>query len=225
MIRDSAQSAFRLYTTYPVQFTLIAAVALPVSLAWYLLASTVLYTLVSFPLLLASLVLHAAQIHAASDAISGRIPSFVRSYRWLVENLSPVVETNLRYLGALTLLFITILGIPFSIRLFVRWFFAPYGVVIANEEPKPAISASCQLINGRWWITAGRLIAPALITSPSVVLVLFVPLLGDVIWSVIFALIISPLFALYFTTVYLEYKGTHAPVGEVLQAHTGSSQI
>ena len=68
-----------------------------------------------------------------------------------------------------SLLAITVIGIPWAIRLFVRWNFAIYAVMLNDQNAKAAISFSCDLVTGRWWQMAGLLLAtfaPGFIVVP-----------------------------------------------------------
>ncbi|HEY8767719.1 MAG TPA: hypothetical protein VIP09_10755 [Dehalococcoidia bacterium] len=66
-----------------------------------------------------------------------------------------MLEYALRFVGAVFLLAITVVGIPFAIRTLVRWSLGSQAVLLNNESAKDAISHSCQLVKGLWWQVAG----------------------------------------------------------------------
>jgi hypothetical protein len=67
--------------------------------------------------------LSGATLIAAADVLE--------AYRIALAKLRDLVEVFARPLGAAFLLTITVVGIPWAIRLFVRWNFGIYAVVLS----------------------------------------------------------------------------------------------
>jgi hypothetical protein len=146
---ETVERTVRLLVSAPHIFLLIAAPNLLVQLAQYASGPTFLIT-IFIPILV-----NAALFHAVFVRASGGEPDFARSYKRVRERIGPLLEYELRFIGAVVLLAITIVGIPWAIRTGVRWSFGGQAVILNNESAKDAISHSCRLVKGLWWQIAG----------------------------------------------------------------------
>jgi hypothetical protein len=83
--------------------------------------------------------------------------------------------------------------------------------VLNDQNAKGAISFSCDLVTGRWWQIAGLIlatVAPAVAISLPVIL-LTPSRLVSFAFSVVYVLIATPLFAIFWTRVFLELRAAH----------------
>ena len=134
------------------------------------------------------------------------------AYRIALAKLRDLVEVSARQIGAAFLLTITVVGIPWAIRLFVRWNLGIYAVTLNDLNAKGAISFSCDLVAGRWWQVAGLLFAtyaPGGIISLTI-LILTQSTLSSAIFGVIYSLVATPVIASFWTLLFLELRGRHA---------------
>jgi hypothetical protein len=100
-------------------------------------------------------VLFAATVFASAKAVSGRAPDAFESIQAALQRLASILELLVRYLGSVVLLSVTIVGIPFAIRILVRWFFGTQAIMLREVNATDAISLSCGITTGRWWRLAG----------------------------------------------------------------------
>ncbi|HRV59871.1 MAG TPA: hypothetical protein P5138_04525, partial [Solirubrobacterales bacterium] len=108
-----------------------------------------------------------------------------------------VVIARLLSLLGVTLMFITVIGIPFGIRFLVSWTFVQQEVIFTDRSLRDSFRASSDLVRGHWWHTV-RTMVPLLllltILGPLLGLFLiFTPLpllLVNVIGSVVYAVVI-----------------------------------
>lgn len=203
-------SAISIYQSHAVPLSLISAVSLPltfVNQALVEVAPATTLLLVPFEIIIGSIVT-AALIRATDAALAGAQPSFTKTYELIIRRLKPLVEVELRSYAAALGLAMTIIGIPWAIRLFVRWFFATYALVIESLSPKEAISRSCEIVKGRWWHTLGLLMFPLFITIPLTALQLLLspPILMQAAISIALALFLHPILVAYWTNLYFELK-------------------
>jgi hypothetical protein len=71
-----------------------------------------------------------ALITAVMRAREGEAPHIGRSYRSALRHAWRLIAASTAHIGAATLLSITVIGIPWALRLFVRWYFCLQVVVI-----------------------------------------------------------------------------------------------
>ncbi|HSP54782.1 MAG TPA: hypothetical protein VLS25_04260 [Dehalococcoidia bacterium] len=167
------------------------------------------------PFFVAQQVVYAALVCAAASFADMTITAAadaLEAYRVALAKLRDIVELLLREAGAAILLAVTIIGIPRAIRLFVRWNFAIYAVILNDLNAKGAISFSCDLVAGRWWQVAGLLFAtyaPGGIISLTI-LILTQSTASSSIFGVIYSLVATPLIASFWTLLFLELRGKHA---------------
>lgn len=95
-------------------------------------------------------------------------------------------------------LLLIIPGIIFT----VYWALAAYILINENKGILESLSASKQMIKGRWWLTFGYMFLLILIIFVISVFASFVPLIGDFISP----LILTPYFIIFLKNYYLELK-------------------
>lgn len=205
--------SLRLYRSHPFTLLEISAFGVIPTMGSYLVPTTWTgWVVFQIPFFVALQVVYAALVYAAASFASERdVPTTdtVGAYRMALRELPDIVEVLARQFGAAILLAITIVGIPWAVRLFVRWHFAIYAVLLNDQNAKGGISFSCQLVTGRWWQIAGLLLATS---APGIVLSLWVlPLtqstLSSTAFWVIYSLVSTPLIATFWTLQFLELRG------------------
>lgn len=170
--------------------------------------------LFQIPFIVAQQVVYAALVYAGasfSDMTTIAAADTLEAYRTALRKLRDIVELFIREGVAASLLTITVVGIPWAVRLFVRWNFAIYAVVLNDVNAKGAISFSCDLVTGRWWQIAGLLFAtsaPGVLISLAVLLITQTTLTSAVFW-VIYSLLVTPLIATFWTLQFLELRTGH----------------
>jgi hypothetical protein len=129
----------------------------------------------------------------------------VSSYEHVYDRLGTLVAYLFRYFGAILLLSITIVGIPWGIRLAVRWFFGVQAVILTNANSKEAISHSCRLVNSVWWQVFLSFFALLPIAVLNIALTVGWPrgLAAGLIGAAL-SLATAPIFAGYWTAIYLQ---------------------
>jgi hypothetical protein len=183
-LRDILRGAFRAYCRYPRELFLVAVVMVPLGVGWALVISLLadrwILTVVVLPITFGvlCLVCSAAIIRAAADALEGRTPGFWRSYAAVISRLDRLVLAALRFQITLQLLMIVILGIPFAVYLFTRWFFFPQAIMLEKAGPGEAFKRSGDLVTGFWWRVFGILLAITILSSVPVAFVGLVLLPG-----------------------------------------------
>lgn len=147
----------------------------------------------------------AALIYAVFQLSTGRPLSPVSSYQRVFDRLGPLIAYTLRYGGAVLLLCITVVGIPWGIRVAIRWWFGRQAIILTDESPKEAISRSCRLVSGVWWRIFLAFLTVALLTLPNLLLGFIWPrgLTAGLIGSAI-SFLIAPITPAFWTAIYLQ---------------------
>ncbi len=137
----------------------------------------------------------------------------------MLKRIGPLLEYEIRFFGAVFLLAITIVGIPWAIRTAVQWSLGAHAVILNGESATDAISHSRRLVNGLWWqIAVTALLAFVAIGWAGSVAVFVWPR-GDAgtIVSAAWSLVTVPSLAALWTLLYLrlaEQDGS-APVPDI----------
>ncbi len=174
--------------------------------------------LVSLPAILLSIALSilatGALIQSVGRHFLGRPVLVQRSYKYAWERFP-------KLLGAIALvvlilivpaaLSVFLIGIPLLIFAILAVFFVNHAVIVEQYGPVDAIKRSWNVIQGNWWRTLGFLVA---LTLPSIgaVLIIFVPAgiflppLLIFLLSTVFSTIVTPLFAIAITVLYLNIR-------------------
>lgn len=149
-IRDS----FRWFSRHPIPLLVIAAPNVVLNVASLVVARSDLVGL-SFLLSITSFfvteIVGAALIYAAYRISIGRSFGVNEMFQRATDRLWPLIAYSFRYFGAVVLLAITVVGIPWAIRVFIRWWFGTQAIMLNDEAPKEAISHSCRLVSGVGW--------------------------------------------------------------------------
>lgn len=152
-------------------------------------------------------IVFATTVYASAKAASGHTPDAFESLRAVRDRLGPVLELLLRYLATSLLLALTIVGIPFAIRVLVRWFFGTQGVVLRGLDAKGAISLSCRIATGRWWRLAGiTLLVLLLLGVPFYAGPFLVGRDVTLVARMLLSVITSPLLACFWTLLFLDLE-------------------
>ncbi len=197
--------AWSAYRRSPLQLIAIAALLLPLNLIYLLGAWAFLLIIVQ--IILGALI-HGALVHASWTALSGQTPSVGASLAATRDRAGWLVEFTFRYLGAALGLMITLVGIPFAIRIFVRWFLGIQAIMVRGLDAKTAIGSSCGVVSGRWWYVAGLLFVVFLVFgAPGLSLNIAWPSspvvrIGTAIWGVVTA----PLIASFWTSMFMRLE-------------------
>lgn len=200
---------------HPFTLLEIAAFGVIPTAGNYLVTSTWTGIVVfQIPFIIAQQVVYGALVLAVAsfaDATLSTAADVLQAYRIALGKLRDLVEVFARQIGAAFLLTITVVGIPWAIRLFVRWSFGIYAVVLNDLSAKDAISFSCDLVTGRWWQVTGLLLAtfaPGGIIS-LLILLLTQSTLVSLLFSVMYALVATPFYATFWTLQFLELRASH----------------
>jgi len=130
---------------------------IPIAFAqvWLVREASPLDLPVSFASTLYGEVTFAAVVFASAKAASGDAPDAFESLGAALQRLGTIFEFLVRYLGSVVLLALTIVGIPFAIRVLVRWFFGTEAIMLRDLNAKDAITLSCRITSGHRWRLAG----------------------------------------------------------------------
>ncbi|MGD9893488.1 MAG: hypothetical protein AB7U18_19570, partial [Dehalococcoidia bacterium] len=112
-----------------------------------------------------------------------------------------------------SLLLISVVGIPFAVIRMIRWLFVEQAIMIDDAGSQTALAASARVVKGRWWRTLASAVVLGfigLMTGPVVaitMLILFEPPaeLVNVVSSAIYALML-PLVFIALTQLYTNLK-------------------
>lgn len=212
---QNALGSLRIFGAHPFTLLEIAAFGLIPELGSRVIATTWTgFIVFQIPFMVAQQVVFAALVYAAASFADVTLISaadVLEAYSIALKKLRDVVEVFVRQFGAAFLLAITVVGIPWAARLFVRWTFAIYAVLLNDQNAKDGISFSCDLVTGRWWQIAGLLFAtsaPGVIISVSI-FILTQSALSTAIFGVIYTLVATPLTAAFWTLQFLELRAAH----------------
>jgi hypothetical protein len=172
------RAARRLYRDNLGMFVATGAIFVPVSLAaagiqWLLFHLTPIESLVALDgrggpvsaflafltggigAALASVITTAAVAFALRRMDSGRSVRAVDAFRATFERLGALAGATARQLAAAVLLSITVIGVPFAIRRFVRWSLFAQACALEDRTAGGSLERSAELVKGRWWRTFG----------------------------------------------------------------------
>ncbi|HSC20686.1 MAG TPA: hypothetical protein VLC07_03070 [Solirubrobacterales bacterium] len=146
---------------------------------------------------LAEALVAAVVIVFVRELCRGHRVGFLDSVRGALARFGRVVAAQLLAIVALTLMAITVIGLPFAIWKYVSWLFVQQEVLFTDKSIRESFRGSSELVRGRWWHTV-RVAAPLWLLS-----VAAGPILGfaliftgfDLVWinllgSLVFALFI-----------------------------------
>jgi len=211
--------AISLYVAKPLPIILISAANLPFSIASFVISGPA-GLLLLVPSLLVQTIVEGALILAFYQVLVGQTPSAHACFTAATEKLGALIEFFLRTVGAFLGLCITIVGIPWGIRLLVRWFFGTQAIILGNMSAKEAISESCRLVTNNWWRTLGNLLLLGLLVGfPGFSLSLALGGVVGAIAGAIIGVVLGPVLAGATTLFYLRlrYEKAQTPPATVLQ--------
>ncbi len=160
-----------------------------------------------------------AVIEAVAELRAGLNPTFRSVFGFVWKRIRDLLFALLRPTIIITLLSMSIVGIPWAIAKTFRWWFVAQAVIIDHMGPKEARAESERLVAGRWWrtaatgtllllvgIAAGPLIGIFLlvVASPSISYV-------NVISSFLYAFFL-PLAVVGSTIMYIRRKSGESPL-------------
>ena len=147
-----------------------------------------------------------ALIHSIAQQHIRRSISVASAYSFAFRRLGSMLGAGILLGIVLVLLTITIIGIPFAIYFFVRWFFSFQTVVLERRGPRAALSRIAELVKGNWWRVFG--ISMALTIGPVTIAILMglvlypVPFVG----SLVTAILITPFVTIAGTLLYFDLR-------------------
>lgn len=101
------------------------------------------------------IIVAAAIIVALTDIDTTGGADFSRAYDVAFERLASLLGAMARVLVIVIVLFVTVIGIPWSVQRMVRWAFVGQAVILNGTNAKNALSTSAAAVEGRWWRTFG----------------------------------------------------------------------
>jgi hypothetical protein len=104
---------------------------------------------------IASVCTTAAVSAALGELDAGRRIRAPEAFRIAFHHAGPLAGALARQFGAAVLLTITVIGIPFAIRRFVRWSLFAQAAVLEELPARDALRRSAELVDGYWWRTFG----------------------------------------------------------------------
>jgi hypothetical protein len=155
-----------------------------------------------------------AVIAAVGEIRAGRRPTFVGSYRKVFARIRPLIGAVTRSVVVITLLALSIVGIPWAIAYTVRWLFVTQTVLLDGAGPRSALKMSRETVAGHWWRTAATSLFLSLVSVAPAPLIGLALLIGakqevrHVNWvsSLIYAVML-PIAVIGMTLLYQRLKG------------------
>jgi hypothetical protein len=207
-IRAAFRDAFRWFGQRPIPLLVIAAPNLLLSVASLIVARSDLVGigfLLSITSFFVTVIVGAALIYASYLISTGRSFGVNEMFQRATDRLGPLIAYSFRYFGAVFLIAITIVGIPWAIRVFVRWWFGTQAIVLNDESPKEAISHSCRLVSGVGWQIFWTFVLLSILFLPFIALSLVTR--GAIALSVastLFGWLSLPILSAFWTALYLQ---------------------
>lgn len=195
-----------IYGRHPLQFAALASIN--VALGFLVVYDFWLSMLWTLALLVVGTVVGAAIALAAASAATGVGPRTPDSIRTTLRRLKDLIELAFRTYGAALILALTIIGIPFAVRILVRWLFGVQAVVLNGLGAKEAITESCRLVESRWWRIAGifLLIGVGLIVPVWVVALAWPGSIAAIAIRILVSLTIGPVLGIFWTLLFLQLR-------------------
>jgi hypothetical protein len=132
----------------------------------------------SLPQLAAAFAVNAmvASYFGSRDSGPGRSPSEAIAHAWARRR--PLASTFGRALLVVSVLAVSVIGIPWAIRQWIRYQFSAQAVMLEDMDGPTALRRSTNLVEGRWWHTAIMVSLFNLLPGVSALLVGLLVLLG-----------------------------------------------
>jgi hypothetical protein len=109
----------------------------------------------SFFIVIAFSIVTAGVACVLDDLDHGGQTSIGGAYRGIWRRLKDLFFGRLRADVIITLLGITIVGLPWAVNRLVRWAFVEWAVIIEDKSGRDALPASADTVRGHWWRTLG----------------------------------------------------------------------
>ena len=184
------RAARRLYGNNLGMFVAMGAIFLPVALVtasiqWVLFHLTGIGTLVALDgragavtaflgfvtgaigAAMASVITTAAVAFALREIDAGRLVRGADAFRAAFDRLRALVGAAARQYVVAVLLTITVVGLPFAIRRYVRWSLFAEACALEDLSAGGSLRRSAQLVTGRWWRTFGFTALVVVLTTVS----------------------------------------------------------
>jgi len=172
------RAARRLYRNNLGMFVAMGAIFVPISLAtagiqWLLFHLTGIESLVALDgrdgavtaflalvtggvgAAMASVITTAAVAFALREIEAGRAVGAADAFRASFERLRALVGATVRQLVTVALLSLTVVGVPFAVRRYVRWSLFAEACALEDRTAAGSLRRSAELVAGHWWRTFG----------------------------------------------------------------------
>jgi hypothetical protein len=147
-----------------------------------------LMLLFSVVVIIASVLLKGALIHAVSEQSLDRSIGIGRSYGFAWKRFGSMLGAAILVALAIVGMSITIIGIPFAVYFGVRWNFVVQAALLEGVGPRAALSRSSAIVKGYWWRVLGITLVVAIIGLIVTLGLWFIPFVGSVIGSILVVL-------------------------------------
>jgi hypothetical protein len=97
----------------------------------------------------------AATFHAFTEVRAGRKPTIGEAYNIGMERFPAMLWVGILFTILLTLISITIIGIPFAIYLSIFWLFGLHAAAFEGKIGRSALARSRARVKGDWWRVLG----------------------------------------------------------------------
>jgi hypothetical protein len=104
---------------------------------------------------MASVITTAAVAFALREIDAGRAVGAADAFRASFERLNALVGATVRQLVVVALLTLTVVGVPFAIRRYVRWSLFAEACALEDRTASGSLERSSHLVSGHWWRTFG----------------------------------------------------------------------
>jgi hypothetical protein len=166
------------------------------------------------------IVIGPAVVAAVGEIRGGRKATFFGAYRIVFRNLRTLIRAIAKPVIIVTLLSISIVGIPWAIAYAVRWWFVTQAVLLDGKGSVEAMRTSRRTVEGHWWRTAATSLFLSLFgvaPAPLIGLALLIFAGAEVrhanwVSSFVYAMML-PIAIIGMTILYLQLKGDPAPPG------------
>jgi hypothetical protein len=166
-----------------------------------------------------------ASIAAIGELAAGRRVSIPGAYRLLLRRFKDLFQARVGTVIIITLLIVSIIGIPFALYYGVRWAFIEQAVQLEGAKPRDARRRSAEIVGRQWGrtaLSASTIVAFGILVGPVVGMLLVLltsAALGFVnLISSVFYLVLIPFAAIGLTLLYYDLRLTQEGVPEPLQS-------
>lgn len=149
-------------------------------------------------------------IYAISEQNFRQPAGYDTAYRFAWARKGSLILAMLIVSIAISLMFITIIGIPFAIFFGVRWSLLLQVATLENVGPTEAISRSSNLVKGDWWRVLGYIIIMIIISfiigiGAGILMRLLPAVISNFIWAMV-NILIFPITTIIMTLIYWDLR-------------------